>query len=57
MKWQDEPTATGEISVNGLSVGEHHFACAVNRHCQAGMRFTVRVTRSNLEHATIEQVS
>lgn len=56
-KWQDEPTANGEISINGLSIGEHHFVCAVHGHCQAGMRFTVTVTPSNEEHTDSEQVS
>lgn len=55
-KWQEEPTTKGEISISGLSVGEHHFVCAVNGHCQAGMRFTVTVTPSDVEHANSEQV-
>lgn len=56
-RWQDEPITSGEISISGLSVGEHHFVCAVRGHCQAGMRFTVTVTPNNEEHMDSEQVS
>ena len=56
-RWQDEPTTSGEVSISGLSVGEHHFVCAVYGHCQAGMRFTVTVTPNNEEHMDSEQVS
>ena len=45
------------MSISGLSVGEHHFVCAVGGHCQAGMRFTVTVTPTNEEHTDSEQVS
>ena len=55
--WQDEPITTGEISISGLSIGEHHFVCAVRGHCQAGMRFTVTVTPNNEEHMDSEHVS
>ena len=57
-RWQEEPTTHGEMSISGLSVGEHHFVCAVNGHCQAGMRLTVTVTPgNNVETIITEQVS
>ena len=56
-KWQDEPVSNGEISISGLSVGQHHFVCAVRGHCQAGMRFTVTVTPSDINHDNSEVVS
>ena len=56
-RWQVEPTTSGEMSISGLSVGEHHFVCAVGGHCQAGMRFTVTVIPGTEEHTVSEQVS
>lgn len=57
-KWQDEPITAGEVSISGLSEGEYHFVCAVNGHCEAGMRFSVTVTPSEVaDRSTFEQVS
>ncbi len=41
--WLRDPANSGEVIVNGLSVGQHHFACSVGDHCQQGMSFTVTV--------------
>ena len=56
-RWYDEPTTSGEMSISGLSVGQHHFVCAVHGHCQAGMRFTVTVTPDSEELMDSDQVS
>ena len=42
-EWLKGPDITGEVTVTGLSVGEHHFTCSVGDHCQRGMRLTVTV--------------
>ena len=41
--WLVQPATSGEVVVNGLSVGNHYFACSVDDHCVKGMRLTVAV--------------
>ena len=41
--WLVQPATSGEVVVNGLSVGNHYFACSVGDHCVRGMRLTVTV--------------
>jgi hypothetical protein len=42
-EWLKDPETSGDVLVNGLSLGEHYFACSVGDHCLRGMRLTVRV--------------
>lgn len=61
-----DPAASGEVLVNGLSVGEHYFACSVGDHCLRGMRLAVRVEsgtqqaspqENQVRHAVINAVA
>ena len=38
------PLTTGNVTLTGLGVGTHYFACAVSGHCALGMQVVVTVT-------------
>jgi uncharacterized cupredoxin-like copper-binding protein len=42
--WQATAVTSAEVSVTGLSPGNHYFVCSVSNHCQRGMRVNVTVT-------------
>ena len=56
--WLKDPASNGEITVSGLSIGDHNFACSVGDHCLRGMRMRVTVeSRTREELAQDSEVS